>query len=146
MKNIIMLLMVVLFVVGCASAPKTSTITVLVDKPFVINAEIADTEAAREYGLMFRRELAPNTGMFFVFDDDATQSFWMKNTLIPLDILFINATGSVIDVQTMEPCATVLCPSTVSRVPARYALEIPAGVAKEQDIQTGTKLLIHNSD
>ena len=89
--------------------------------------EIADDNISRQYGLMFRENLAKNSGMLFVFDTPAPHSFWMKNTLIPLDLLWISADKKVVDVQTLQPCQKDPCPSYRPQADALYVLEINAG-------------------
>jgi uncharacterized membrane protein (UPF0127 family) len=97
--------------------------------------EVADNEASREYGLMYRKSLAPDRGMLFEFDRPDIQSFWMKNNLIPLDILYIAADGKIISIaadarpQDRTPLS--------SRGPALGVLEIQGGLAAKLGIRPG---------
>ena len=70
-----------------------------------IRAEVADNDAERHAGLMFRRQLAPQEGMLFVFDETALHCFWMKNTLLPLSIAFLADDGTVVNIRDMQPQA-----------------------------------------
>ena len=91
--------------------------------------EIASTEAAREHGLMYRTRLAANHGMLFVYKKAELRSFWMKNTRIPLDILFFDAERRLINVSAdTPPCKSDPCPTYQSAAPAKYVLELNAGV------------------
>ena len=105
-----------------------------------IQAELASTEAQRELGLMNRKNLNANNGMLFIYNESSYLSFWMKNTLIPLDILFIDANKKIIDIQTMTPCVKDPCFIYISKYPAQYALEINAGSSKKLGIQVGDQL------
>nr|WP_153868399.1 MULTISPECIES: DUF192 domain-containing protein [Myxococcaceae] len=90
-----------------------------------VEVEIAATHASRTRGLMWRKELLPGHGMLFVFREDEVQSFWMRNTLIPLDMLFIDSSLRVVGIlERAEP--RTLSPRTVGR-PGRYVLEVPGG-------------------
>ena len=80
--------------------------------------------------------------MLFVFEDSKIRSFWMKNTLIPLDIMFINSDYEIIDIQTMEPCLEDPCKNYISKQPAKYALEVNSGFAEDNEIQIGDKVEI----
>ena len=94
--------------------------------------EIAATPAERARGLMNRERLAQNSGMLFVFSQESPLNFWMKNTLIPLDILYMDSAGVVVDIQTMIPQPGVSDSELreyPSAAPAQYALEINAGLA-----------------
>lgn len=106
--------------------------------------EIAQTAAERTRGLMFRESMSQDQGMFFVFDDDTVRNFWMKNTLIPLDMIFVDKDGKVVSVsENVQPCKeknSALCPSYSSILPARYVLEINAGLAQLHHIQTGSRM------
>ncbi len=106
------------------------------------NVEIADTADSRNLGLMRRASLAEGAGMLFVFDSDVTRYFWMKNTLIPLDILYIATNGTIVDIQTMQPCAKEPCPTYPSKAKAQYALEINAGEAQEKGIAIGQTVVL----
>ncbi len=99
-----------------------------------VQAEVARTPEEREEGLMYRTELAPGRGMLFVFPDLQTRSFWMKDTLIPLDIAYIDENLRITDIQAMEPRTEDLHPSAR---PAMFALEVPQGWFAEQGIEAG---------
>lgn len=100
--------------------------------------EVADEPQERSQGLMNRPELPLNQGMLFVFDEQKPVSFWMKNTLIPLDIIFIDADGTVVAVETMQPCESDPCTTYPSGAPALYALEVNAGQARQYNIVAGS--------
>lgn len=107
-----------------------------------IDVEIADTPEEEQRGLMFRTELPKNQGMLFVFSEPQPLYFWMKNTKIPLDILYFAADGSLVSTATMEPCLADPCPSYPSAAPARYALEVNKGYIAEHGIDQTWKLLL----
>jgi uncharacterized protein len=86
---------------------------------------------------MFRKKLAENHGMLFIFSRSQTLSFWMKNTLIPLDIAYIDDTGKIIDIQAMDPETTVAHPS---KSQAQYALEMNQGWFKDHNVGVGTSI------
>jgi uncharacterized membrane protein (UPF0127 family) len=106
--------------------------------------EIAEDDASRARGLMGRTALAADRGMLFVFQDDAPRAFWMKNTLIPLDILYFDAERRLISVQhDVPPCRADPCPAYPSGAPARYVLELNAGEARRIGVTSGDELAIH---
>lgn len=102
-----------------------------------IIAEIADTPERKRTGLMGRTTLSDEEGMIFSYDRDQTLTFWMKNTLIPLDILFVDSAGRVADIQTMNPCEQDPCKVYSSVKPARYAVEVAEGFAKRYGVIPG---------
>lgn len=104
--------------------------------------ELARTPQERAVGLSGRTHLPEDHGMLFIFDSDARHGFWMKDTLIPLDIIWLDSDGVVVDVQTMQPEPGVPDPLlTVYRpsAPARYVLEVNAGLAQRHGIQPGAQ-------
>ncbi len=104
--------------------------------------EIADDDAERARGLMFRDELAAGTGMIFLHDREEPQAYWMKNTKIPLDILYFdNARKLVAQQRDVPPCtAGNACPPYPSNAPARYVLELNAGEAAKLKLKNGAEL------
>jgi uncharacterized membrane protein (UPF0127 family) len=101
--------------------------------------EVARTERQREYGLMCRRALAPDRGMLFVFDRPTPQMFWMRNTLIPLDIVYIGADGRVVSIsRNVQPLDESGAPSGA---PAQFVLEIAAGRAAQIGLLPGDRVL-----
>jgi uncharacterized membrane protein (UPF0127 family) len=106
-----------------------------------VTAELAVTEEERATGLMFREKLLPEQGMLFVFEREGMHSFWMKNTLIPLDMLWLDSDKRVIHVAAdVPPCKEDPCPSYGPEIPARYVLELKAGEAAANGIETGDRL------
>jgi hypothetical protein len=102
------------------------------------DSEIAVTADERSRGLMHRRSLAADKGMLFVFPSEARHGFWMKNTLIELDMVFIGADRRVVDVaRRAQPCPAAPCPQYHPAAPAAYVLEIAGGIADRIGIATG---------
>lgn len=109
--------------------------------------EIADDDAERARGLMFRDALADGTGMLFIHDEEVPQAYWMKNTRIPLDILYFdNARKLVAQQRNVPPCsAGDACPSYPSERPARFVLELNAGEAQRLKLEDGAELVFGKS-
>ena len=99
-----------------------------------IYVEVANKEATRETGLMFRGEMEWDNGMLFVFNDYAPRYFWMKNTLIPLSIAFIDDKGMILNILEMPPQTEQTFPT---RGPARFALEMNAGWFTKEGVKPG---------
>jgi uncharacterized membrane protein (UPF0127 family) len=104
--------------------------------------EVADEPEEWRRGLMERPSLAPDGGMLFLFPDVATRAFWMMNTLIRLDMLFVDAAGRIINIHAnVPPCEPPQrCPSYPSAAPAQYVLEIAGGRAQALGIRAGDRL------
>ena len=112
------------------------------DDGFVVDLELAITPEEVANGLMFRPSLPANRGMLFVFDVERQPSFWMKNTLIPLDLVFLDSTGTVVDVTAgVQPCAVDPCPTYTSQAPARAVLELAAGSANAHGLEAGSVIV-----
>ncbi len=105
-----------------------------------ILVELALDSAAQAKGLMYRESMPEDRGMLFMFPATQPLAFWMKNTLIPLDIIYIAENGEIVDIVTAEPCRTAYCPSYPSKAPGKYVLELNAGMAKKLGLQTGDNL------
>ena len=105
--------------------------------------EIAADDASRTRGLMFRDSLAEDRGMLFIFDRAEPLAFWMRNTRIPLDILYFDSDLKLVSVaRGVPPCTTQQCPSYPSAAPARYTLELNAGMAKRLGAEPGDELRV----
>jgi uncharacterized protein len=133
------------FVLAIASpapvpAPQSLVGTKLQAPRAMLHVQIARTEAERERGLMGVKRLAPHTGMVFVFDRDAPVAFWMKDTLIPLDMVFISGAGTVRTVYDDVPVVSRSLPD--DKIPleqgsAKYVIELAAGEAAHDGLQPG---------
>lgn len=105
---------------------------------FEVRLELAVTPQEVAEGLMYRVSLPEDRGMLFLFERQRYPSFYMKNTLIPLDIIFLTATGSVVDVvENAPPCAADPCPTYSPRDPVLAVLELAAGTARSHGIERG---------
>ena len=103
----------------------------------VIQAEVASTMATRSQGLMQRKSMAQGAGMLFLFDESAGHCMWMKNTLIPLSVAFIDEAGEIVNIADMQPLdETTHC----ALRPVRYALEMNQGWFKRRGIAPGTRI------
>ena len=103
----------------------------------LIRAEVADSMGARMEGLMHRKSMPQGSGMVFVFDESTTHCMWMKNTLIPLSVAFIDEHGAVINIADMQPQSEQ---SHCAARPARYALEMNKGWFAQRGIKPGARL------
>ncbi len=107
------------------------------------SVQLAKTNAEREKGLMFVKQLDKNSGMLFIFDKEDVYPFWMKNTLIPLDMIWINSNNKVVFIsQNVQSCKSLICPIINPGVKAKYVLEINAGIAKDIGLNTEDILFI----
>ena len=110
-----------------------------------IFVEVPDDREEFARGLMFRTHLPWNAGMLFAFDDEETRRFWMKNTLIPLDMIFFDSSSKIIDIkENVPPCKQEECPTYPSKEPAQYVLEVNAGFVQEKGIKLGDRLATLN--
>jgi uncharacterized membrane protein (UPF0127 family) len=136
------LLFVALTLIGAPPVANAQTVVSLPVKQLtvgmhVIRAEVASNYENRARGLMYRKELAPNAGMLFVFPYPAVQCFWMRNTLIPLSIAFIADDGMIIDIIDMTPMTEN---SHCSSSAVRLALEMEQGWFAKRGITIGKKI------
>ncbi len=100
--------------------------------------EIVDSPQGRQTGLMYREQMDENKGMLFIFEEEGDHKFWMKNTLIPLDIIWMNDNFEVVYIgHNAQPCLETYCESFGSEDSSRYVLEINSGLAEKFDIQIG---------
>ena len=107
---------------------------------YCFDVELAMTLQDQQEGLMFRQSLEPTQGMLFIFPNNQRHGFWMKNTKIPLDILWLNENFRVVDMAVgAAPCQTDPCPSYYPQNLSRYVLEINAGVSQQWGINIGDK-------
>ena len=122
---------------ACATSATDGRWVELKGRRFTV--EVADDEAERARGLMFRDEMAADHGMVFVHDSEEPQAYWMKNTHIPLDILYFDSKRKLVSVsRRVPPCALGnQCPPFPSDGPALYVLELNAGLADELGVKRG---------
>jgi uncharacterized membrane protein (UPF0127 family) len=104
---------------------------------YVIQAEVAASEAEREQGLMYRDSMGQNEGMVFLFGAPAHVCMWMKNTKIPLSVAFIDADGKIVNIEDMQPQTL---DSHCSKKPVPYALEMNLGWFKRKNIVPGSTI------
>lgn len=111
--------------------------------------EVADTPESRKTGLMNRTQMDQDKGMVFIFDNDGMYSFWMKNTLISLDILWLDSNYKIVYIaKNVPPCEetkTPKCPSYSPGVMARYVVELNAGVSDTGNIKVGDTFEVFSS-
>jgi uncharacterized protein len=103
----------------------------------LIRAEVVSEPGTRAEGLMYRKSMAQNAGMLFIFDEAAVHCMWMKNTLIPLSVAFIDDRGAIVNIADMEPQTEA---SHCAAQPVRYALEMNRGWFAARGVKPGSRL------
>ncbi|HXH04676.1 MAG TPA: DUF192 domain-containing protein [Candidatus Competibacteraceae bacterium] len=129
---------------GSAAEPATATVRV---DGHEFQVELAVSEAERARGLMHRERLAADQGMLFVQPQPAPAAFWMKNTLIPLDMLFFDAEGRLLALhQNVPPCTIPDCPIYPAAGPVKYILEVNAGTVRRLGIGPDARMVLPSND
>ncbi|CAH0312538.1 hypothetical protein SRABI96_05068 [Peribacillus sp. Bi96] len=108
----------------------------------ILSVQVADTQRKREKGLMFVRKLPENEGMLFVFLEKIYDGFWMKNTLIPLSIAFLDSDGEILKILDMEPCKEEDCPTYDPELSYLYALEVNLGWFQKNQVKEGDYVML----
>jgi uncharacterized membrane protein (UPF0127 family) len=132
---IAILIMLLLFTLSCQKSTAYTHPLTINDITFYV--EIADTPESQRMGLMHRTKMQPLEGMLFVYPKEQLLSFWMENTLIPLSIAYIDATGIIREIHDMQPQDRTSIPS---RQPVKYALELNQGQFAILNIAVGDKV------
>ncbi|MFH1326112.1 MAG: DUF192 domain-containing protein [Candidatus Falkowbacteria bacterium] len=149
MRLTILLLTSVIILSGCANNSsvkgiETSAITDIQKvcwQETCFKVELAVTSAEKSRGLMYRERLAENSGMLFIFERPDIYPFWMKNTLIPLDIIWLNEQREIVFIKHAAlPCQVDVCPNIIPAKSASYVLELNAGVAESIGLKIGDEL------
>jgi uncharacterized membrane protein (UPF0127 family) len=140
--------------ISCHGAPKApAAITpvpltgprVVLPSGTVYAVELARTPEEQAQGLMFRESLPKRTGMLFLFTDAAPHQFWMKNTMIPLDIVWLDGSGRVLFVSAdTPPCRADPCPNYGPEVPSPTVLEIAGGMAAKEKVTVGSRISVED--
>jgi len=127
--------------------PETNSAKIVLKDGFPVIVEVAADDDMRAQGLMFRDHMDENRGMIFLFAESGDYAFWMKNTIIPLDMIWIDDAHRVVHVEhDVPPCKADPCPSYPPGVKARSVLELAAGVAAKHHIANGDLLRFEGLD
>jgi uncharacterized membrane protein (UPF0127 family) len=131
-----------LLLLSCTPSREGKQALILTDgaRSVTVWVEVADEPSEQRRGLQARAQLPQDQGMLFVFTFPQPLSFWMRETIIPLDVLFFDEAGSFVGFRTMEPCRREPCPIYSSNGPAKYALEVNAGFVEREGIGDGWRL------
>lgn len=136
---ILLLIILALFIINKNNTKNQ----VIFENNIKLFVEISKTQKQWETGLMFRKNLDKNKAMLFISDNEKIRNFWMKNTLIPLDMIFIDKNLNIINIiENAQPCTKEPCQAYSSSKPAKYVIETNAGFAKENNITQGQKISI----
>ncbi len=137
MNKTVMAGLAVLTFAGGALAQSAMPVLELTSGMYRIEAEVAATDPHRQLGLMNRKSMPQQHGMLFVFNHENTHCMWMRNTLLPLSVAFMDANGTIINIEDMQPQTE---DNHCARRPARFALEMNAGWFAQRGIKPGTKI------
>jgi len=144
---IIILIILIIFLFKQQTAVQTAKIEKVCFKQACFNVKIAETQEEREKGLMGIEYLDKNNGMLFIFPESGKYNFWMKNTLIPLDIIWIDSNNAVIEIkENFQPCKENIgenCDIYYSKKNALYVLEINGNTVSKNDIKIGDKIIFY---
>lgn len=123
------------------ATPLDSATVVINDK--IITVELANTPEERIQGLMNRESLCESCGMLFIFQQEGTHGFWMKNTSIPLDLIFVDKHGTIVDILAAEPCKEMSCPTYSSPKRSLYVLEVNRGMSAQYSFAVGQNVILN---
>lgn len=139
MKNILILGAILFAALAHAEVepPKLPKITLGVGNVHKVIVEVASIPSDRAQGLMFRKKIDDNEGMLFVYPQPHVTGMWMKNTLVPLSVAFINEKGVIINIEEMKP---ETLDAHMAKAPAKYSLEMKSGWFKKRKLGPGTKI------
>lgn len=130
-----------------ANTPRGAGPRVIFPDGFVVSVEVAADDDRRAEGLMYRDRLHPATGMLFLFPSEAPISFWMKNTRIPLDMIFLDSNRRIVGIERdVPPCRFDPCPSYGPEAMSRYVLEVAGGVAAQHGLKPGDVLRFEGTE
>lgn len=132
-----LVLAVLLWAAACQAQPRV-IIQTKENRELTFQVEVADTPAKRELGLQYRRDLAADRGMIFLFPSESHHSFWMKNTPIPLDMIFISSDRKIVGI--VEQAVPFSTDSRSIPAASRFVLEINGGLARRHGIQVGDSI------
>ena len=134
----------IVFICGCTSKERASkdNLEIITNSSKIkVWVETARTPKELQQGLMFRESLDDYSGMLFIFKKEDRLSFWMKNTKIPLDIIFISENWTINEIKSnVQPCQEDPCPTYPSKYPIMYVLEVNAGFSERNGIKVGDKV------
>lgn len=117
--------------------------TVIFPDGFTVTVTVAATDRERALGLMFVPSLPDDKGMLFLNEEESRNPFWMKNCLIPLDLIWMDADGKIVDVsRNLQPCKEDPCPNYFPSAPYTKVLEVRGNLAAEHNLATGDKLVL----
>ncbi len=142
-KTTILVLCVLLMVIFLLfyNSYKSQNITSVYFDDVKVSVEVAESQDEITKGLMYREELGENEGMLFIFQDEKERTFWMKNMLIPLDMIFLDSEKNIVQiVKNAEPCTESLCPLYSSQFLSKYVIEVNSGFADKPNIQVGQEV------
>jgi uncharacterized membrane protein (UPF0127 family) len=130
----------IIFLAGLFVYPESRFITLFIgEEKFIV--EIADDYEKRAVGLMFRKDIPDNFGMLFVYAEEDYRGMWMKNTLINLDLIFMDSSKEIIDIiPDVPPCKADPCQTYVSKEKARYVLELKGGRSESLGLKKGSRI------
>ncbi|MCX8178580.1 MAG: DUF192 domain-containing protein [Candidatus Aenigmarchaeota archaeon] len=134
-----------IFLSGCVEQNTEKVIEIITQQGKIyLNVEVAETPEEMSKGLMFREKLDEDSGMIFVFKDEKQRNFWMKNTKIPLDMIFVFGNGTINEIKVdVQPCYQDPCEIYPSRYPSRYVVEVKANYTQRKNIKVGDYININ---
>lgn len=139
------LVFLLIFLASCSKSFDINSHEIFVDNEkdlIKVNVGIADDSQERAKGLMFRERLDENSGMLFIFENEEYETFWMKNTLIALDIIYIDKNLKIVDIKHAVPCKEEPCNLYTSSKPAKYVLEVNENFTAKNNLKPGDKIIL----
>ncbi|MEJ2367933.1 MAG: DUF192 domain-containing protein [Acidobacteriota bacterium] len=145
-KSILYLFILCILLIGACTPQKAAQSqappTVVFPDGWTVQVKLAVTSEQHARGLMFVKHLADDRGMLFLFKTEAKRPFWMKNCLIPLDMIWLDANGTIVGISADEPpCREDPCPNIFPQAPCRNVLEVRGGLAADHHLQVGQRLV-----